>query len=262
MATGRGRRMRQTAWRTLAVARHTGRCGLPRSSGHPSLGQMSRCRGFTLTELLVVIAIILVLAGLLAPMAGRVVELAQQTRCGGNLRQVSMVFSAYRNDYEAWPKVEGSIGLLYPHTVGHLTTPAIPDLFKDYANNSLAVFYCPRNAQRRSPSTHWPNSGLQQYAMTYMAMMWADPSRFAVPVPNYRQAGAKTLMFSDMLPTTDASRLVGAVWNHPTGKASAVSGMNCCYGDGRVEWQSAATGTWTRWYKDAGAGFYWWALGW
>lgn len=223
---------------------------------------MTSHRGFTLTELLVVITIILVLAGLLAPMTGRMIEIAQQTRCAGNLRQVSIAFQTYRSDYEAWPKVEGGIGLLYPHTVGHLSTPTLPNLFKDYASDTLSIFYCPRNAQRRSPSTHWPNAGLQQYSMTYMAMMWADPGRFAVAVPVYRQAGAKTLMFCDMLPTTDASRQVGVIWNHPTGKNSSVSGMNCCYGDGRTEWQSATSGTWTRWYKDAGAGYYWWALGW
>ncbi len=37
--------------------------------------------------------------------------------------------------------------------------------------------------------------------------------------------------------------------------------MNASYGDGHVVWLPA-TGTWTRWYRDPGNGFYWWALGW
>jgi prepilin-type N-terminal cleavage/methylation domain-containing protein len=215
--------------------------------------------GFTLTELLVVIAIVLILAGLLTPVVNRVLIQSQQTRCGSNLRQVSMVFLAYRGDFAVWPKVEGGIAYIYPHTVAHITAPSLPEYFSEYASGALDIFYCPRNAQKRSPSTHWPNSGISQYAMTYQVMMWANPATFVVARPNYERAGSTTLMFSDMLPTSDPSRQVGVVWNHDNG--NGVSGMNVSYGDGRVVWMSA-TGVWTRWYRDAGIGYHWWTLGW
>lgn len=220
-----------------------------------------RRRAFTLTELLVVIAIILVLAGLLTPVINRVMIQAQQTRCASNLRQVSLVFFAYRDDFSAWPKVEGGIALMYPHTIAHTAYPNLADAFNEYSSGATRIFYCPRNAQKRSPSTHWPNAALSQYAMTYQAMMLANPNPtyFLVPRPNYGRAGSTTLLFSDMLPTTDAARQVPAVWNHDNG--SGVSGMNACYGDGRVIWLPAS-GTWTRWYRDTGNGFHWWALGW
>ena len=224
---------------------------------------MTRTRGFTLTELLVVITVILLLAGMLAPIIKQVLEQAQQTRCANNLRQVGMVFLTYRNDYETWPVVEGNINLVYPHAIANLATPALPNLLKDYASNTLSIFYCPRNAQKRSASTHWPNAGLAQYSMTYQAMMWADPTRFLVPRPSYQQPGTNMLMLSDIMPSVDTQRLTGAVWSHATGNGcTTVKGMNCSYGDGRVMWQSAATGTWIHWYQDAFNGFHWWALGW
>lgn len=215
--------------------------------------------GFTLTELLVVIAILLVLAGLLLPLINRVRNQAKQTVCAGNLRQVSMVFNAYRNDHQAWPIASGPNPMVYPHCPAHSAKPAQADTFAEYADGQLGIFYCPANTQRRSAKTYWPNVALQQYAMTYQAMMWVDPSRFQVARPSYRDGSGTVLMFSDMLPTADAARASPAVWNHDYG--AGVAGMNLCYGDGRVVWRPA-TDPWTCWYRDAFNNFYWWALGW
>lgn len=225
-----------------------------------SLTAVQRIRpAFTLTELLVAIAILLVLAGLLLPLINTVRNQARQTVCAGNLRQVSMVFNAYRNDHQAWPVASGTFAMVYPHSVAHTSAPDLATTFADYADGQTSIFYCPANAQRRTPKTHWPTAALMQYAMTYQAMMWVDPARFLVPRPNYRDGSATQLMFSDMLPTTDAARTKPAVWNHDYG--NGVAGMNLCYGDGRVVW-AAASGTWTCWFRDSSNNFYWWALGW
>lgn len=132
---------------------------------HPR-GSRRRSDAFTLIELLVVLAIILILAGLLIPVINRVRIQAAQVQCAGNLRQVYMAFAAYRNDYRVWPAVQGGLSLLYPHVVAPIDQPTLANLLKDYADDNLTIYYCPRNAQSRTPKTHWPSTALAQYSMT------------------------------------------------------------------------------------------------
>jgi prepilin-type N-terminal cleavage/methylation domain-containing protein/prepilin-type processing-associated H-X9-DG protein len=63
----------------------------------------SRRRGFTLIELLVVIAIIAILAAILFPVFAQAREKARQTSCLSNMKQISLGWTMYMQDYdETW----------------------------------------------------------------------------------------------------------------------------------------------------------------
>jgi len=59
-------------------------------------------RSFTLIELLVVIAIIAILAAMLLPALGKAREQGRKTVCINNLKQVSLAFGMYGNDFDGW----------------------------------------------------------------------------------------------------------------------------------------------------------------
>ena len=56
--------------------------------------------GFTIIEMLVVLAILVILAGTLYAATGHVRENARQAVCVSNLKQMSMAFSMYCQDYD------------------------------------------------------------------------------------------------------------------------------------------------------------------
>jgi len=116
-------------------------------------------RGFTLIELLVVIAIIAILAAILFPVFAKAREMARKSTCQSNLKQLTLSFNMYQNDYDAtypsamartgsatWSAAEDEIfrkqhGLL-PPTVPANTNGAWPEFVHPYLKN-VNIIYCP-----------------------------------------------------------------------------------------------------------------------
>jgi prepilin-type N-terminal cleavage/methylation domain-containing protein/prepilin-type processing-associated H-X9-DG protein len=126
-------------------------------AGNPGFGFSMKRRGFTLIELLVVIAIIAVLAALLLPALSRSRMRAEAIECGNNIRQLSVAFFLYADDYDSY--LVNNYGK--PQTIATRDTWAnnvedwgnsddntnityVTDtLFSPYDNRSAGIFKCP-----------------------------------------------------------------------------------------------------------------------
>ncbi len=114
-------------------------------------------KGFTLIELLVVIAIIAILAAILFPVFARAREKARQTSCLSNLKQLSLAFLAYAQDYDE--RLPAGIGYWTPYQVapgaGRRDGPWVRNIYPYVMNGQ--VFVCPSyRAGFSSALNDWP----------------------------------------------------------------------------------------------------------
>ncbi len=94
-------------------------------------------RGFTLIELLVVIAIIAILAAILFPVFAKAREKARQASCSSNLKQLSLGWLMYAQDYdEKFPSYHAGQG-----TYAYCGTNAWGFIYPYIKNNG--VYDCP-----------------------------------------------------------------------------------------------------------------------
>lgn len=120
-------------------------------------------KGFTLIELLVVIAIIAILAAILFPVFAQAREKARAVTCLSNLKQISLAFMQYEQDYDEqmiynddlWG--QGWAGKVYPYV------------------KSGGVYGCPND------STPPYMSGLYKVSYGMNANVWAGNTYFGQP---------------------------------------------------------------------------------
>jgi prepilin-type N-terminal cleavage/methylation domain-containing protein/prepilin-type processing-associated H-X9-DG protein len=107
-------------------------------------------RGFTLIELLVVIAIIAVLLAVLMPAMRKIKEIARQTVCRANLKNVGLAVQMYLDDYNRKIPNTGSSnqhqwfesnGLTYRRPGSSGTYWGI--YYRDYIKDQTKIFGCP-----------------------------------------------------------------------------------------------------------------------
>ena len=105
---------------------------------------MLRKSGFTLIELLVVIAIIAILAAILFPVFARAREKARGNTCLSNIKQLTLGFLMYANDYDE--RFPGCLS-------GWYNLPTWRSAIYPYTKN-LQIFQCPSRPNAGIPS--WP----------------------------------------------------------------------------------------------------------
>lgn len=143
---------------------------------------MNKRHGFTLIELLVVIAIIAILAAVLFPVFATAREKARQTTCAANLKQWSVAYQQYAQDYDEnmvyatnTTQVNYWFDQLYPY-VNSTTVVACPDALKP---NSWSVSL-PGNAIKSVPISYCMLDG--SYTTVSSGVIYPAPlSKFEWP---------------------------------------------------------------------------------
>ena len=227
---------------------------------------------FTLIELLVVVAIIALLVAVLLPTLAKAREQAKRVVCGSNVKQQTLAFHLYQNDYKYLPygsvrvdlQLIGSSGS--PYSLNVPVAKALEDysMHPAEANSSeprtMKMWTCPSN-DSYVPRGYWepPPPGdsttfyMDQYAAyTYLDRKdWEDGKQpwmpagvllpHALSATHFNQSsghamvGETTLYFQ---PWVGANHVAGGFRGTWVINGRVIEGYNTGYGDGHVEWVS------------------------
>lgn len=179
-------------------------------------------RGFTLIELLCVISIIALLAGLLLPVTGKILERANDTKCVSNLRQIAVAASAAATDNDnVYPIVEidSNTGLV----AGALDPDAKPlDVALAPYGITPEILKCP--ADLKGPN----NYAIQNPHSSYMWSPYSEETNSVVPTIT-RRRGQSAIPLSRLQLASDWSAV------HSTDSLGAGKMIYSVYGDGHVK---------------------------
>jgi prepilin-type N-terminal cleavage/methylation domain-containing protein/prepilin-type processing-associated H-X9-DG protein len=206
----------------------------------------SECRkrgtGFTLIELLVVIAIIAILASILFPVFARARENARRASCTSNLKQISLGFLMYAEDYDGrlpfYPPA-GAMAMVYP-----------------YIKNNQ-VFQCPSSGLNRQNDPGMTSYYSTDYGVpgSYDSPSWPraimlheGPGQLLSSIP---EASLTCLLaetrYADTTYSNGFDRFMAltfpssGIWSGLPVLDRHFDGSNYAYADGHVKWLKADT---------------------
>ncbi len=210
----------------------------------------SASKGFTLIELLVVIAIIALLAAILFPVFARARENARRASCQSNLKQISLGFLMYTQDYDGRMPY-------YPYDDDE--SPGVMGKVFPYVKNSQ-LFQCPSSKLNPPASSNMKN----YFASTYGLPAVYDVQGYIAALTNLSFGGtavvimdavpepAITCMVAEtayVAPNTSkvgfdrfaATNLDSASFNGNAILDRHFEGSNFAYMDGHVKWLKEST---------------------
>lgn len=142
---------------------------------------MTNKRGFTLIELLVVISIIALLIAILLPALGKAREMARDTQCVTNLKQMAFAMQAYAVDHkgELMPIKHTGDDYWFHELKDYLGDTAYSDEIGDTESDSIAI--CPRTTVVPGNKSYYPGSSTEAWwsfgnaAGSYGVNLWLQP---------------------------------------------------------------------------------------
>jgi prepilin-type N-terminal cleavage/methylation domain-containing protein/prepilin-type processing-associated H-X9-DG protein len=220
--------------------------------------KLRRNSGFTLIELLVVIAIIALLAAILFPVFARARENARRASCQSNLKQISLAWAMYIQDFdERAPRaIFGDRYTGHPYPVGW------GDAMQSYIKN-LQIYRCPDVGPKsfQGVPVYPPATAPDAYGYTnYWINWWASGSGTPYNLSQFKYP-ASTVLFGDggggdtyatyhsngcdQNPVSGhcGTSTVGAFAMIPFGGGTAhLDGGNYAFADGHVKWLKGPAG--------------------